>query len=106
MKRVRGTSHMQRYDALFMRLRNRHTILVDSVKHNLSIWNYVKGTKRFFCYLLDPQLEDLWYRRYTCVSCARCLELYFLNCTHEGSGEWKFKRFEIQSGILYSVQAV
>ena len=80
-----------------------YTILVDSVKHSLSIWDSVKGTKRCFCYLLDPELEGVWYRRYTCVSCPRCLELDFLNCTNKDAGIWNFKPFEIQSGIFYKL---
>ena len=86
-----------------MRLRRRHTILVESVKHSLSIWDSVKGTKRCFCFLLDPSEEGVWYRRYSCVSCPACLELDFLNCTNEYNGEWKFKKFEIQAAILYKL---
>ena len=86
-----------------MRLRKRHTILVDSVKHSLSIWDSVKRTKRCFCYLLDPELEGVWYRRCTFVSCPRYLEFDFLNCANEGTGVWNFKPFEIQSEILYIV---
>ena len=56
-----------------------------------------------FCYLLDFGLEGVWYRRYTCVSRLRCLELDFLNCANEGAGVWNFKPFEIQSGILYKL---
>ena len=80
-----------------------HTILIESVKHSLSIWDSVKGTKRCFCFLLDPSKEGVWYRRYTCVSCPSCLELDFLNCTDKSIGEWKFKNFEIQAAIIYEL---
>ena len=86
-----------------MRIYKAHNHETFKEQISLSIWDSVKGTKRCFCYLLDPELEGVWYRRYTCVSCPRCLELDFLNCTNEGAGVWNFKPFEIQSGILYKL---
>ena len=86
-----------------MSLNKRHTVFVESVQHTLSIFDSVKGTKRCFCFLLDPEREGVWYRRYSCISCPKCKELDFLNCTNEYKGNWQFQPFYIQSSILYKL---
>ena len=70
------------YYCVSLSLRKRHTVFVDSVEHSLSVWDSVKGTKKCFCFLLDPEKEGVWYRRYSCFSCSKCKELEFLDCTN------------------------
>ena len=55
---------------VFLSLRKRRTVYVDSVEHSPSIWDSVKGTKNCFCFLQDPEKEGVWYRRYSCFSCS------------------------------------
>ena len=45
----------------------------------------------------------MWYRRYSCFSCSKCKELEFLDCTNKSAGKWAFKKFEIQSSILFKL---
>ena len=81
----------------------RRTVYVDSVEHSLSIWDSVKGTKKCFCFLLDPKKEGVWYRRYSCFSCSECRQIEFLKCTNVYAGKWLFKKFEVQSSILFKL---
>ena len=53
-----------------------------------------------FCFLLDPEKEGVWYRRYSCFSCSECRQIEFLKCTNVYAGKWLFKKFEVQSSIL------
>ena len=46
-------------------LHKRYTIEVESVEHHINIWNSIPGTKKSFCYFLDPLMKGIWYRRYT-----------------------------------------
>ena len=59
--------------------------------------------KKCFCFLLDPEKDGVWYRRYSCFSCSKCKELEFLDCTNKSAGKWAFKKFEIQSSILFKL---
>ena len=74
----------------FLSLRKRRTVYVDSVEHSLSIWDSVKGTKKCFCFLLDPEKEGVWYRRYSCFSCSECRQMEFLKCTNVYAGKCFF----------------
>ena len=88
---------------VFLSLRKRRTVYVDSVEHSPSIWDSVKGTKNCFCFLQDPEKEGVWYRRYSCFSCSECRQIEFLKCTNLYAGKWLFKKFEIQSSILFKL---
>ena len=110
-KKLFRTSHWRQskvllcvlYYCVSLSLRKRHTVFVDSVEHSLSVWDSVKGSKKCFCFLLDPEKEGVWYRRYSCFSCSKCKQLEFLNCTNKSAGKWSFKKFEIQSSILFKL---
>ena len=110
-KKLFRTSHWRQskvllcvlYYCVSLSLRKRHTVFVDSVEHSLSVWDSVKGTKKCFCFLLDPEKEGVWYRRYSCFSCSKCKELEFLDCTNKSAGKWAFKKFKIQSSILFKL---
>ena len=108
-----------------MRVYKSHNHNVSNKNHALqrlaSLWDYASNTqflliasstlwgpgtlwrerKDVFVICLIPN-EGVWYRRYTCVSCHRCLELDFKLRWWRG-WVWNFKPFEIQSGILYKL---
>ena len=67
---------LQRLASLW--LRKQHTILVDSVKHSLSIWNSVKGTKRCFCYLLDPERRRVVQALHLCELSSLSRACFFI----------------------------
>ena len=71
------------------RLNERKTFVTLSVVHVLSEYESIKGVRSHYCYLILPNSPFIWFRRYTCTTCAKCREMDFLDCTNKRCGTWK-----------------
>ena len=71
------------------KLNSRITIVTPPVIHTLSEYKSIKGVRSHYCYLIQPNSVDVYYRRYTCTSCDQCKNLQFLQCTNTSRGSWK-----------------
>ena len=87
---------------VFLILCKRRTVYVDSVEHSLSIWDSVKGTKKCFCFLLDPEKEGIWYLRYSCFSSSECRQIEFLKCTNVYAGKWLLYLKSLRFSLVFS----
>ena len=52
--------------------------LLSLLKHELTPWESLEGTKRNYCFLLVPGKDGVKYRRYVCLFCSNCRDLKFL----------------------------
>ncbi len=77
-----------------------------SVKHELTPWESLEGTKSNYCFLLVPGKDGVKYRRYVYLSCSNCRDLKFLQCTNAYCGPWKQGYFNINSKTLKSYLSV
>ena len=99
MNEVLGKPKFTRKESL---LKKRTTIVTPPVEHTLSEYNSVPGSSVQYCYIIKPNRDDCWYRRYSCVSCAKCKALQFVKpgkpvCDNVYCGEFKPLRFKRKS---------
>ena len=59
-------------------LTERRTIDTPPVKHELTPWKSLEGTKINYWFLLVPDKDGVKYRRYVCLFCSNCRDLKFL----------------------------
>ena len=90
------------YYWISLSLQKRHTVFVDSVEHSLSVWYSVKGTKNAFDISLIRKrrvfgIGDIAVFH---VRNTRRLNSWTAN---KSAGNWAFKKFEIQSSILFKL---
>ena len=83
-------------------LRKRHTVFVDSVEHSLSVWDSVKGIKNAFDISLirKRRVFGIGDIAVFLVRNTRRLNSWTAN---KSAGNWAFKKFEIQSSILFKL---
>ena len=90
------------YYCISLSLRNRQTVFVDSVEHSLSVWDSVKGTKNAFDISLIRKRRVFGIGDIAAflVWNTRRLNSWTAN---KSAGNWAFKKFEIQSSILFKL---
>ena len=57
-------------------------MLTPSIDHKLSAFKSIKGVRSHYCYLVQPDTDEIYFRRYTCTSCIKCKKLEFLKCVN------------------------
>ena len=60
-------------------LRTRYTIVTPSVKHTLSEYKSIKGTRSHYCFYLRPDAAAFHKSRYWCgFQCKKCKEYKYV----------------------------
>ena len=90
------------YYCIALSPRKRHTVFVDSVEHSLSVWDSVKGSKNAFDISLirKRRVFGIGDIAVFLVRNTRRLNSWTAN---KSAGNWAFKKFEIQSSILFKL---
>ena len=74
----------------------RKTIVTLSIDHIFSEYKSLKGMRKNYGYLIQPNSHWIYFRRYTCTTCFKCKDLDFLNCVNPSRGAWKKTKIEFK----------